>query len=57
MKSRIRTWPLIGVVLLVAILFRASILGAVGAYLVQADPPQKADVALVLSGDGWGIAF
>ena len=25
-----------------------------GAYLVQAGPPQKADAALVLAGDGWG---
>ena len=31
-----------------------QILGALGAYLVQAVPPQKADAALVLAGDGWG---
>jgi uncharacterized SAM-binding protein YcdF (DUF218 family) len=40
--------------LLLAIVFRTRILGAAGDYLVQADPPQKADVAVVLAGDGWG---
>jgi uncharacterized SAM-binding protein YcdF (DUF218 family) len=29
-------------------------LDALGAYLVQAGPPEKADAALVLAGDGWG---
>ena len=36
------------------VVFHTQILGALGAYLVQADPPQKADAALVLAGDGWG---
>jgi uncharacterized SAM-binding protein YcdF (DUF218 family) len=36
------------------IFFHARIFGAMGAFLVQADPPQKAVVALVLSGDEWG---
>lgn len=44
---------LVGLVLL-AVVFHAQVLGALGAYLVQADPPQKADAALVLAGDGWG---
>ena len=50
-------WP--GVLLLAAlaflvVVFHAQILTALGAYLVQAGPPQKADAALVLAGDGWG---
>jgi uncharacterized SAM-binding protein YcdF (DUF218 family) len=39
---------------LTVIVLHAQILGALGAYLVQAGPPQKADAALVLAGDGWG---
>ena len=60
MKSKPRTrrlWPggLILVLLaLIGAVFHVQILGALGAYLVQADPPQKADAALVLAGDGWG---
>jgi uncharacterized SAM-binding protein YcdF (DUF218 family) len=37
-----------------AVVLHAQILGALGGYLVQAGPPQKADAALVLAGDGWG---
>jgi uncharacterized SAM-binding protein YcdF (DUF218 family) len=44
---------LAGLVLL-AVVFHRQILGALGSYLVQAGPPQKADAALVLAGDGWG---
>ncbi len=33
---------------------RESILGAIGSYLVRAEPPTKADIALVLAGDGRG---
>ena len=39
---------------LIAVALHAQILGALGAYLVQAGPPQTADAALVLAGDGWG---
>ncbi len=39
---------------LAIVVFNAQILTALGAYLVQAGPPQKADAALVLAGDGWG---
>jgi len=39
---------------LIAVVLHAQILGALGAYLVEAGPPQKADAALVLAGDGWG---
>jgi uncharacterized SAM-binding protein YcdF (DUF218 family) len=59
-KSKPRSrglWPgllLRATLVLIAILLHAQILGALGAYLMQAGPPQKADAALVLAGDGWG---
>ena len=60
MKSKPRSrrlWPgvlLLAGLALIAVVLRAQILGALGSYLVQAGPPQKADAALVLAGDGWG---
>jgi uncharacterized SAM-binding protein YcdF (DUF218 family) len=41
---------------IVAVLFlaRAPLLTAVGSYLVRAQPPEKADIVLVLAGDGSG---
>ena len=36
------------------IILHVPILGTLGALLVKADAPQKADAALVLAGDGWG---
>lgn len=54
MRSKFRTVLAFGVIMLLGIVFRVPVLSAMGAYLVQADPPQKADVALVLAGDGWG---
>ena len=54
MKSGLRIALALGAVLLIAFLLRERILGSVGAYLVQADPPQNADVAVVLGGDFWG---
>jgi uncharacterized SAM-binding protein YcdF (DUF218 family) len=55
-RSR-RLWPgllLLAGLVLIAVVLRAQILGALGAYLVQASPPEKADAALVLAGDAWG---
>jgi len=52
-----RLWPgvlLLLIVVLLAVILRAPILSALGAYLVRADAPQKADAVLVLAGDGWG---
>ncbi len=52
-----RLWPSVFILVLLALLvvvLRTQILSALGAYLVHADPPQKADAALVLAGDGWG---
>jgi uncharacterized SAM-binding protein YcdF (DUF218 family) len=47
-----------GLILLAAVvllvLFHASVLAALGNYLVKAGPPQKADVIVVLAGDGFG---
>jgi uncharacterized SAM-binding protein YcdF (DUF218 family) len=37
-----------------AVVFHGQIFAAMGAYLIHADAPQKADVAVVLAGDGWG---
>jgi uncharacterized SAM-binding protein YcdF (DUF218 family) len=45
---------LLAALVLIAVFLHTQILGALGAYLVQAGPPQKADAALVLAGDGWG---
>ena len=36
------------------ILFHTPVLAALGNFLVKAGPPQKADVVLVLAGDGFG---
>lgn len=35
-------------------LAREPLLGAMGSYLVQTEPPRKADIVLVLAGDGTG---
>ena len=35
-------------------LFRNTLLAALGSYLVKADVPEKADIGLVLAGDGEG---
>ena len=55
-RSR-RLWPrflLPAGLVLITVIFHTQILGALGACLVKAGPPQKADAALVLAGDGWG---
>jgi uncharacterized SAM-binding protein YcdF (DUF218 family) len=44
---------LAGIVVL-AVAFRDALLGAAGAYLVNAGPAEKADLAVVLGGDYWG---
>ncbi len=54
MGLKLRTAFTIGAIVLFGIVFRARVLSAMGAFLVHADPPQKADVAVVLAGDGWG---
>jgi uncharacterized SAM-binding protein YcdF (DUF218 family) len=50
---RILLLVLVAIVVL-GLLFRETILAAMGSYLVKADAPQKADIGLVLAGDGEG---
>lgn len=50
---RIAGLALAGAVLLAAI-FHNQVLAALGGYLVQDSPPEKADIAFVLAGDGYG---
>ncbi len=42
------------IVILLGVVFRTAVLTAMGSYLVQAESAQKADIALVLAGDGEG---
>ena len=51
--ARILLLVLVAIVVL-GLLFRETILAAMGSYLVKADAPQKADIGLVLAGDGEG---
>lgn len=52
-KTRIALLAVLACVLLAAI-FHTAILGGLGGYLVSADPPEKADIAVVLAGDSSG---
>lgn len=55
MKRALRHLLLVAVVLgLSAVLFGDRVLAAMGSYLVEAGPPHKADIALVLAGDSSG---
>jgi uncharacterized SAM-binding protein YcdF (DUF218 family) len=45
---------LVAAAILLLIIFRTAVMAAFGNFLVQAGPPQKADVILVLAGDGFG---
>ncbi|MEO8052545.1 MAG: YdcF family protein, partial [Acidobacteriota bacterium] len=54
-NRRLWPWALLLALAVLSVVFQARILGALGARLVQAGPPQKADAALVLAGDGWGF--
>jgi len=44
----------IAVCVILLLLFHAPVLAAMGNYLVKSGPPQKADVIVVLAGDGFG---
>jgi uncharacterized SAM-binding protein YcdF (DUF218 family) len=46
-------WILAAVVLLL-VLFHSAVLAALGRFLVKAGPPEKADIIVVLAGDGFG---
>lgn len=39
---------------LLLVLFHAPVLAALGNFLVKAGPPEKADIIVVLAGDGYG---
>src|SRR5579871_220112 len=45
---------IVGSVAAVGLVFHNQALGAIGGYLVHEQAPQKADLALVLGGDGSG---
>jgi uncharacterized SAM-binding protein YcdF (DUF218 family) len=54
-RPKPRRWPwILGAALVLVVLLHGPIFGALGAYLVQDEPPQHADVAFVLAGDGTG---
>jgi uncharacterized SAM-binding protein YcdF (DUF218 family) len=50
---RVLTLVLVAIIVL-GLIFRNAVLGAMGSYLINAGPPEKADLALVLAGDGEG---
>jgi uncharacterized SAM-binding protein YcdF (DUF218 family) len=52
-KHRI-AWLALAAVVVLAAVFRVSLLSALGLYLVKTDPLEKADIAVVLAGDGSG---
>ncbi len=43
-----------GVLILIALVFHNVVLSGLGNFLVKAEPPEKADIALVLAGDSEG---
>ena len=51
--ARILVLVLAGILVL-GFVFRNTLLTALGSYLIKADAPEKADIALVLGGDGEG---
>jgi uncharacterized SAM-binding protein YcdF (DUF218 family) len=53
-KFWILALSLAGLAALAALVFYGAILGALGSYLVQSGPPERADIALVLAGDYTG---
>jgi uncharacterized SAM-binding protein YcdF (DUF218 family) len=53
-KLILRAALVLAVLALLFLLFHAPILTALGSYLVKAGPPEKADVIVVLAGDGFG---
>jgi uncharacterized SAM-binding protein YcdF (DUF218 family) len=53
-RRALRFIAVLAIIAVLAVVFHASILTALGAYLDQSGPPQPADVALVLGGDSSG---
>ncbi len=52
-RSRVALGALL-LLVLIAIVFHSTVLGALGSYLVRDEPPRKSDVIFVLAGDGNG---
>jgi uncharacterized SAM-binding protein YcdF (DUF218 family) len=53
-RRSVITWLTLAGVIVLLVLFRVPILGALGGYLVNAEPPRKSDVIFVLGGDSAG---
>jgi len=54
-KRAFRIFALVlAAVIVLGLVFRTAILAGLGTYLVRVETPQKADIALVLAGDGSG---
>jgi uncharacterized SAM-binding protein YcdF (DUF218 family) len=55
LKRPFRSFALVLIAIVVlGLIFQNAILAALGSYLIKSEPPQKADIALVLAGDGEG---
>jgi uncharacterized SAM-binding protein YcdF (DUF218 family) len=54
-KRALRILPLVlAAIIVLALIFHNAVLAGLGSYLVKADAPEKADIALVLAGDSAG---
>jgi uncharacterized SAM-binding protein YcdF (DUF218 family) len=53
-RTRKTSFILLAALIVGAIITRTLWLGALGAYLIRADQPARADYAVVLAGDSWG---
>lgn len=53
-KSRAIGWSVAAAVLAIVVVAHSIWLGALGRFLVRADQPAPADIAIVLAGDGYG---
>ena len=54
MRALLRVLILFVVLILATVVLREPLLRAAGNALVESDSPKKADLAVVLAGDGWG---
>jgi uncharacterized SAM-binding protein YcdF (DUF218 family) len=53
-RTRKTPFIILAALIVVAVITRTLWLGALGAFLIQADQPAHADYAVVLGGDAWG---
>jgi uncharacterized SAM-binding protein YcdF (DUF218 family) len=54
-KRPFRTFALVLIAIVVlGLIFHTAVLAGLGSYLIKSDRPEKADIALVLAGDGEG---